>query len=266
MWGQAVSLIWLIFKYSAWMVKDMCWSSVVALWAGKCTRWFQSNFRERKALHSGCITLTPSWCSTCHCKSMEFQARKQKPFLHLCSNRCLCSMVFYTKARIPGPRCTHCCRRDCANSRYNNCHVFEASAKKPWKLDIWGWFHPEPATSDPAKQPAELDIWIAFQPEPGRGDPAQQSSELEIWTQPEPGKVWLCQVVLRAWHLGRISTRASNKCSVFPAGLFLSAPYDLLTWHCPRIYQKRSLSVACGANWAQIPLNSNSKFKSTKST
>lgn len=54
-----------------------------------------------------------------------------KPFLHLCSNRCLCSMVFYTKARIPGPRCTHCCRRDCANSRYNNCHVFEASAKKP---------------------------------------------------------------------------------------------------------------------------------------
>ena len=34
------------------MVKDMCWSSVVALRAGKCTRWFQSNFRERKALHS----------------------------------------------------------------------------------------------------------------------------------------------------------------------------------------------------------------------
>ena len=75
---RAKQCLWcnLIFKYTSWMVRDACWSSVLPIRAGKCTRWFRSTFHQRKVESPPCITLTPSCCSTKHCKSRALWAMR----------------------------------------------------------------------------------------------------------------------------------------------------------------------------------------------
>lgn len=64
----------LIFMCYAWMVKDATWNSLVPLWGGMCTWWFQGNFHQRKVEDSPCIILIHGWCPTRHCKSKALWA------------------------------------------------------------------------------------------------------------------------------------------------------------------------------------------------
>ena len=85
---QLVAPKWLTFKCFAWMVKVASWPSLLPPWAGKCGRWFWSNFRQRGGEDLHCSTLLHRLCLAKHCKSRALQVRTWRfpalMFLQVC--------------------------------------------------------------------------------------------------------------------------------------------------------------------------------------
>ena len=84
---------------------DATWNSLVPLWGGMCTWWFQGNFHERWKTHpaSYWFTAAPQDIARArHCGRCN-------ALLHLCSNRFVCCMVLHQ--RISGRWGRACTRR-----------------------------------------------------------------------------------------------------------------------------------------------------------
>ena len=132
---QLVAPKWLTFMCFAWMVKVASWPSLLPPWAGKCGRWFWSNFRQREG---ETCTAVPCFtaCARPNVAGAGHWRSGRDAFLHLCSYRYVCCMALCLGPfrRSWGRVCIGGSDWDARGIRWG---VLVQPPFEPRKLDFW---------------------------------------------------------------------------------------------------------------------------------